>query len=166
MLKNYTVIYSHPGGATATFIYEDGELSSLAKGLDTEQFWVFKQVKAYLLRNDEIDIAIASDMMAKMGFSSHIMNPLPDLLASPTAHDQSVSSDEAVQVFFRHIPEVVLEEPTSLGIDEIHWREKHPSNDVPPHKAPPVKVAAVLRGHSVDNGAAPATQIDEIHWHE
>ncbi|MBA3824898.1 MAG: hypothetical protein H0X24_13505 [Ktedonobacterales bacterium] len=55
MATNYTVIYTHPSGGTATFIYEDGELSSLAKGLDAEQFWVFKQVKSLLLRNDEGD---------------------------------------------------------------------------------------------------------------
>ena len=45
MSENFEVVYTHPSGATATFIRHDGELDALAKALDAEQFWVFKTVK-------------------------------------------------------------------------------------------------------------------------
>lgn len=68
MPDNYEVIYTHPGGATATFVRQGGELDALAKGLDSEQFWVFKQVKSILARNDPGDLAEANRMMAGIGF--------------------------------------------------------------------------------------------------
>ncbi|HEX8034937.1 MAG TPA: hypothetical protein VF510_13865, partial [Ktedonobacterales bacterium] len=57
MSENFEVVYTHPSGATATFIRHDGELDALAKALDAEQFWVFKNVKTLLVRNDEGDLA-------------------------------------------------------------------------------------------------------------
>ena len=59
MPENYEVIYTHPSGATATFIRQDGELDALAKGLDAGQFWVFKNVKSLLVRNDAGDRRLA-----------------------------------------------------------------------------------------------------------
>ena len=37
MAENYEVVYTHPSGATATFIRHEGELDALAKALDSEQ---------------------------------------------------------------------------------------------------------------------------------
>ena len=72
MPENYEVTYTHPGGATATFIREDGELDALAKGLDSEQFWVFKNVKSLLVRNDEDDLREANRLMASVGFAHNV----------------------------------------------------------------------------------------------
>ncbi len=82
MAKNYTLLFTHPSGATVTFIYENGELSTLSKGLTTTQFWLSKHVKAHLMRNDKDDIDIACRMMESLGFSEQLTGPLPDLLAS------------------------------------------------------------------------------------
>jgi hypothetical protein len=72
MPENYEVIYTHPSGATATFIRQGGELDALAKGLDAEQFWVFKQVKSLLVRNDEGDLEEAHQLMASVGFAHSV----------------------------------------------------------------------------------------------
>jgi hypothetical protein len=72
MAENYEVIYIHPSGATATFIRQGGELDALAKGLDAEQFWIFKQVKALLVRNDPGDLAEANRLMASVGFAPQV----------------------------------------------------------------------------------------------
>ena len=70
MADNYEVIFTHPTGATATFVRQGGELDALAKGLDSEQFWVFKNVKALLARNDPGDLREAQRMMEGMGFTA------------------------------------------------------------------------------------------------
>ncbi len=72
MPENYEVVYSHPGGATATFIRHDGELDALAKALDAEQFWVFKNVKALLVRNEVGDLEEATRRMSEIGFASSV----------------------------------------------------------------------------------------------
>jgi hypothetical protein len=72
MADNYEVIYIHPSGATATFIRQGGELDALAKGLDAEQFWIFKQVKALLVRNDPGDLQESHRLMASVGFSPQV----------------------------------------------------------------------------------------------
>lgn len=72
MPENFEVIYTHPSGATATFIRQDGELDSLAKGLDAGQFWVFKNVKSLLVRNDPGDLDESNRMMAGIGFAAHV----------------------------------------------------------------------------------------------
>jgi hypothetical protein len=72
MPENFEVIYTHPSGATATFIRQDGELDSLAKGLDAGQFWVFKNVKTLLVRNDSGDLDESNRMMAGIGFAAHV----------------------------------------------------------------------------------------------
>jgi hypothetical protein len=77
MPENYEVVYTHPGGATAHFVRQGGELDSLAKGLDTEQFWVFKQVKALLARNEPGDVAEANRMMASIGFQPLVKEITP-----------------------------------------------------------------------------------------
>ncbi|HEV2459773.1 MAG TPA: hypothetical protein VGS80_15565 [Ktedonobacterales bacterium] len=80
MPENYEVVYTHPGGATATFIRHDGELDALAKALDAEQFWVFKNVKALLVRNDPGDLEEATRLMRAIGFAEHvrvITTPVP-----------------------------------------------------------------------------------------
>ncbi|HEX8732470.1 MAG TPA: hypothetical protein VF725_10480 [Ktedonobacterales bacterium] len=72
MSDNYEVIYTHPGGAVATFTRQGGELDALAKGLDAEQFWVFKKVKSLLARNEEDDLDQATRLMAGIGFSARV----------------------------------------------------------------------------------------------
>jgi hypothetical protein len=69
MPENFEVIYTHPSGATATFIRQGGELDALAKGLDAGQFWVFKNVKALLVRNEEDDLAESNRLMSGIGFT-------------------------------------------------------------------------------------------------
>jgi hypothetical protein len=85
MLENYEVVYTHPGGAVATFTRQDGELDALAKGLDAEQFWVFKNVKSLLARNDAGDLEDANSQMGGIGFSARvreILAPTPAVAAS------------------------------------------------------------------------------------
>jgi len=80
MPENYEVIYTHPSGATATFIRQDGELDALAKGLDAGQFWVFKNVKALLVRNDQGDLEESNRLMSGIGFTAlvrEIVAPRP-----------------------------------------------------------------------------------------
>jgi hypothetical protein len=91
MPENYEVIYTHPGGATATFIRQGGELDALAKGLDAEQFWVFKQVKALLVRNDAGDLDEANRLMASVGFTAHVR----ELVAPQPVRSTSELRDQA-----------------------------------------------------------------------
>ena len=72
MLENYEVVYTHPGGAVATFTRQDGELDALAKGLDAGQFWVFKNVKSLLVRNDSGDLDESNRLMSGIGFTAHV----------------------------------------------------------------------------------------------
>lgn len=72
MAENYEVVYTHPSGATATFIRHDGELDALAKALDSEQFWVFKNVKALLVRNEPEDLEESNRLMAAIGFTPQV----------------------------------------------------------------------------------------------
>jgi hypothetical protein len=86
MPENYEAIYTHPGGATATFIRHDGELDALAKGLDADQFWVFKNVKSLLVRNEPGDLADASRQMRQIGFVPsvrEITTPVAVAVAEP-----------------------------------------------------------------------------------
>ena len=88
MPENYEVVYSHPSGATATFIRHDGELDALAKALDSEQFWVFKNVKALLVRNEDGDLEEASHLMREIGFVASVRaitrpQPVPALAREP-----------------------------------------------------------------------------------
>ncbi len=80
MSENYEVVYTHPSGATATFIRHDGELDALAKALDAEQFWVFKNVKALLVRNEEGDLEESNRLMRQIGFT-----PMVRELVAPRA---------------------------------------------------------------------------------
>lgn len=72
MPENYEVVYTHPSGATAIFTRHEGELDALAKGLDAEQFWVFKNVKALLVRNEEDDLDESNALMAQIGFRANV----------------------------------------------------------------------------------------------
>jgi len=72
MHENFEVTYTHPNGASATFFRHDGELDAVAKSLDAEQFWVFKQVKSLLVRNDDGDIEQSNDLMRAIGFTSEV----------------------------------------------------------------------------------------------
>lgn len=86
MAENYEVVYSHPGGATATFIRHDGELDALAKLLDSEQFWVFKNVKSLLVRNEPGDLEESNRLMAAIGFTPQvreILTPPPVTAREP-----------------------------------------------------------------------------------
>ncbi len=169
MARDYTVIYTHPRGATATFIYQEGELSALAKGLDAEQFWVFKQVKSLLLRNEEGDLGLASQMMAQHGFTAKVIRPLPDLMAQP---DDEIANDTSYR--FRRFPAPVddfaiyRESPL---VSEIHWREGGaPATPPPPHRAPALTMPA-----QPENPKGPVKQwqptqtaatVSELHWRE
>lgn len=96
MPENYEVIYTHPSGATATFVRHDGELDALAKGLDAEQFWVFKNVKSLLVRNEETDLVEANQMMNRVGFSAtvrEITAPQP-VATVPAAVPEILVADE------------------------------------------------------------------------
>ncbi len=172
-MTNYTVVFSHPSGATATFIYENGELSALAKGLDAEQFWTFKQVKALLLRNEEDDLHLASDMMAKLGFTTEVMRPLPDLLAPVTA-TPSISGnpeEEEITMRYRTLPDPYGGLVPAHIVDEIHWREHYRESPPSPHRAPAVPIPESARPATGavkpwTPGATPARTVDEIHWRE
>jgi hypothetical protein len=83
MRENYEVIYTHPGGAVATFTRRDGELDALAKGLDAEQFWVFKNVKALLARNDAGDLDEATRLMSGIGFTGMVRDIVAPVAAAP-----------------------------------------------------------------------------------
>ncbi len=176
MPKNYTIIFTHPSGASATFIYENGELSAMAKGLDAEQFWTFKQVKAHLLRNEEDDIAISQQMMARDGFTSQVLRPLPDLLA-PVEEARPVMIDDDDE----EEPEIHYRRPLGTEatlyqqqtVDEIHWREGKVTPSVPPHRRPPVPVPERARAAATapkvkewQPAAEPVQPVDEIHWRE
>src|SRR5579884_2819746 len=97
MAENYEVVYTHPSGATATFIRHDGELDALAKALDSEQFWVFKNVKSLLVRNEPGDLDEANRLMRAIGFTPNVRvitrpEPIPALVreaaveAEPAGH--------------------------------------------------------------------------------
>jgi hypothetical protein len=75
MPENYEVVYTHPSGATAIFTRHDGELDALAKSLDSEQFWVFKNVKALLVRNDAGDLEESNRLMREIGFAASVQVP-------------------------------------------------------------------------------------------
>ena len=98
MPENYEVMYTHPSGATATFVRHDGELDALAKGLDAEQFWVFKNVKSLLVRNDETDLTEANRLMSRVGFSAvvrEITAPQPVAAAPAPAPEYVVAEEHA-----------------------------------------------------------------------
>jgi hypothetical protein len=97
MPENYEVIYTHPGGATATFIRHEGELDALAKGLDAEQFWVFKNVKALLVRNEPDDLEEASRQMRQIGFVPSVREirlPAPVAAAAPAYAAIAAAAEE------------------------------------------------------------------------
>lgn len=88
MAENYEVIYSHPSGATATFTRHDGELDALAKALDSEQFWVFKNVKSLLVRNEPGDLEESNRLMREIGFTPAVRvitkpEPTPAFVREP-----------------------------------------------------------------------------------
>jgi hypothetical protein len=88
MAEDYEAVYTHPGGATAIFTRRGGSLDAVARGLDAEQFWVFKNVKALLVRNDEDDLADATRQMAGIGFTAQVraLEPLaPGAAPAPLA---------------------------------------------------------------------------------
>ncbi len=173
MPRNFTVIYTHPRGATATFIYQNGELNALAKGLDSEQFWVFKQVKALLLRNEDADLAHASQMMAEHGFVAQVTKPLPDLLAPVTPRKQATTNeDDEREYIFRPVPSPALDYAMyreGKQISEMHWREgSGPEEPPPPHRAPAISMPeeAVVTDATAESPYAtqPAPQVSVLHW--
>ncbi len=85
MPEDYEAVYTHPGGATAVFTRRDGSLDAVARGLDSEQFWVFKNVKALLVRNDEGDLQEASRLMAAAGFTAHVRTLEPVAVGAAVA---------------------------------------------------------------------------------
>lgn len=95
MRENYQVIYTHPGGAVATFTRQDGELDALAKGLDAEQFWVFKNVKALLARNDAGDLEEATRMMSAIGFAGVVRDIVAPVPAAAPAREPAYAAQPA-----------------------------------------------------------------------
>jgi hypothetical protein len=85
MPEDYEAVYTHPGGATAVFTRRDGSLDAVARGLDSEQFWVFKNVKALLVRNDEDDLDEANRLMARVGFTARVRALAPVAVAAGVA---------------------------------------------------------------------------------
>ncbi|HEX9055968.1 MAG TPA: cytochrome c oxidase subunit 4 [Ktedonobacterales bacterium] len=85
MPDDYEAVYTHPGGATAVFIRRDGSLDAVARGLDSEQFWVFKQVKSLLVRNEEDDLREATRLMAGIGFTAQVKRLEPALVPAGVA---------------------------------------------------------------------------------
>lgn len=176
MPQQYTVVFTHPRGGTATFIYQMGELSALAKGLDPEQFWVFKQVKSLLLRNDEGDLEHAKQMMARHGFESHVTRaPLPDLLATAPATLPRHAATQAPMVRFRRPPAWEYDYAVykhNPQVSEMHWREGDhaPAMPLPPHKAPalpvPEDVPFAQTGAVAPWKPATTPQVSEMHWRE
>jgi hypothetical protein len=86
MPENYEVVYAHPAGAMATFVRHNGELDALAKSLDAEQFWVFKNVKSLLVRNEPGDLEEASRLMYEIGFTStvrQLTRPAEEVVPEP-----------------------------------------------------------------------------------
>lgn len=96
MSENFEVVYTHPTGATATFIRHDGELDALAKALDAEQFWVFKNVKTLLVRNEEGDLAESNRLMRQIGFTATVRE-LVTSQAAAVAVPEPVFAVEAVE---------------------------------------------------------------------
>jgi hypothetical protein len=173
MATNYTVIYTHPSGGTATFIYEDGELSSLAKGLDAEQFWVFKQVKALLLRNDEGDLALASGMMAEHGFTAQVTQPLPTLLTSPDAlrGRPSPATRTVPSVHYRRPPgeSFAIFQRAGHSHGEVHWRENGQVVVLAPHRTPtPPTADGTAKTPQSEEWSQNhnASHHGEVHWRE
>ena len=97
MLENYEVVYTHPGGAVATFTRQGGELDALAKGLDAEQFWVFKNVKSLLARNEEGDLGLATSQMGAIGFSARVREIVTPVAAPATPVRAPVAGAPAVE---------------------------------------------------------------------
>lgn len=173
MPASFTVIYTHPSGATATFIYENGELSALAKGLDAEQFWEFKQVKALLLRNEDGDIALSNQMMARLGFEAQVIRALPDLLAPIDALPILPNGEEEIpsEYRFRSLPNPYAEFPMYRGprLDhgEVHWRESEQPTEPSAWRAPalpqpePAKPVGPVKPW---NRQPPLAAHGEIHW--
>lgn len=115
MPENYEVLYTHPGGATATFVRQDGELDALAKGLDAEQFWVFKNVKALLVRNDDGDLDEANRLMGGIGFA-----PMVRVLTTPQRIPEIAAMTQPVEMLAEdhhgiHLPNPSFW-PLALGI--------------------------------------------------
>lgn len=98
MPEDYEAIYTHPSGATAIFTRRNGSLDAVARGLDSEQFWVFKNVKALLVRNDEEDLAEATRMMESLGFVARLRRLAPLATPAPVAVAEPVYTVEPAAV--------------------------------------------------------------------
>lgn len=160
----YTVIYHHPNGGVATFIYENGEMSALARGLDSEQFWVFKQVKALLLRNDDDDLYLATRMMAEYGFTAQVARALPDLLAPvPVAASAAAEEEETYGPFRKPQGDTFpIFQRMQHNEGEIAWRD--PSN--PPARVEAATPATTEEIPITPFAAHPFTRHGEVHWRE
>lgn len=110
MLENYEVVYMHPGGAVATFTRQGGELDALAKGLDAEQFWVFKNVKSLLARNESGDLQESTRLMGSIGFSAKVREiTAPVAAAVATREPAAVAAAPAAEA---HAPGIHLPGPS------------------------------------------------------
>ena len=107
-MENYEVVYTHPGGAVATFTRQDGEMDALAKGLDAEQFWVFKNVKSLLARNEGGDLQEATRLMSGIGFSAKVRE-ITAPVATPAAREPAEVAAPAAEA---HAPGIHLPGPS------------------------------------------------------
>lgn len=104
MSENFEVVYTHPSGATATFIRHDGELDALAKALDAEQFWVFKNVKTLLVRNDEGDLAESNRLMRQIGFTAAVRELVTPQAAAVAVQEPVFAVEAAEAHAGPHLP--------------------------------------------------------------
>lgn len=109
MLENYQVVYTHPGGAVATFSRQSGELDALAKGLDAEQFWVFKNVKSLLARNEAGDLEEATRLMGGIGFSARVRELVAPVAVASVREPVAAVAPHAAET---HAPGIHLPGPS------------------------------------------------------
>lgn len=106
MPEDYEAVYTHPSGATAIFTRHDGSLDAVARGMDSEQFWVFKNVKSLLVRNEDEDLAEANRLMAAIGFAATVRR----LELAPVGARAAQAAGGAFVVAPAHAPGEVEEE--------------------------------------------------------
>lgn len=109
MSENYEVIYTHPGGAVATFTRLGAQLDALAKGLDSEQFWVFKNVKNLLARNESGDLQEATRLMSGIGFTAKVREITAPVAAAVATRESAAVAAPAAEA---HAPGIHLPGPS------------------------------------------------------
>jgi hypothetical protein len=76
----------------------------LAKGLDAEQFWVFKNVKALLARNEAGDLDQATQLMSGIGFTAVVRDIVLPVAPAPVAAPVAAAAHGAEEHGHVHLP--------------------------------------------------------------